>query len=193
MNLRDGKPAVDWEPLRGGQLNNLRKSCIAPDKLEIKRDAQVMLIKNISKDLVNGSRGVVVGFYNKDGGVTYHNGDDEKLVGEEHLLPVVRFTNSVEIVISEAEWKLTGPGDIILASRKQVPLVLSWAISIHKSQGQTLERVRVDLNKVFENGQAYVALSRATSAQSLQVIGFRKDKVMCHEKVKKFYQSLTIV
>ncbi|CAG8484400.1 7491_t:CDS:1 [Funneliformis mosseae] len=184
--------SVDWEPLRFGQLQTLCKSCLAPEKLELKRNAQVMLIKNLSKELVNGSRGVVVGFYNQADGTSYYNGEDEGMA-DVKLLPIVRFTHLCEMVIQEAEWKLTSPGDVVLASRKQIPLVLSWAISIHKSQGQTLDRVKVDLSKVFEKGQAYVALSRATSAKSLQVTGFRREKVMYHERVKMFYQSLTTI
>ncbi|GBB85025.1 hypothetical protein RclHR1_01160019 [Rhizophagus clarus] len=185
----------DWEPLRGGQLHNLIKNCLAPERLELKRDSQVMLIKNLSRDLVNGSRGVVVGFHDKEDGSSYYNGDDEGLerLNGKKLSPIVRFTNSLEMVMEEAEWTITSPGDVVLASRKQIPLVLAWAISIHKSQGQTLERVKVDLGRVFEKGQAYVALSRATSVRSLQVSGFRKDKVMCHEKVKRFYNSLTTI
>lgn len=58
----------------------------------------------------------------------------------------------------------------------QVPLILAWALSIHKSQGQTLQRVKVNLDGVFEKGQAYVAVSRATGLEGLQVINFRADR-----------------
>ena len=59
----------------------------------------------------------------------------------------------------------------------QVPLVLAWAMSIHKSQGQTIEHVKIDLRSVFEKGQSYVALSRAASLEGLQVLGFDPKKV----------------
>jgi ATP-dependent DNA helicase PIF1 len=66
-------------------------------------------------------------------------------------------------------------------------------MSIHKSQGQTLERVKVDLGQSFEDGMAYVALSRATSLHSLQIINFNPSKVTASPKVAKFYQSLQTV
>lgn len=80
-----------------------------------------------------------------------------------------------------------------VSSRSQVPLMLAWAISIHKSQGQTLERVKVDLGKVFEKGQAYVALSRATSLETLQILNFNPSKVMAHPVVTGFYRTLQTV
>jgi ATP-dependent DNA helicase PIF1 len=107
------------------------------------------------------------------------------------MLPVVRFTNGMEKVIQEREWTIeTSLYRIVRARRTQIPLVLSWAITIHKSQGQTIERLKVNLNRVFEKGQAYVALSRARSLNYLQVSGFTKNKLFANEKVNKFYQDL---
>ncbi|CAG8497454.1 9443_t:CDS:2 [Ambispora gerdemannii] len=173
------------------QLATLKKSCLAYDHLELKRNAQVMLIKNLNKDLVNGSRGIVIGFHDAQTNSHYFNGEEEKLPPGTAVYPIVRFTNKIEQVIDKAIWTLEGVGGIELARRRQVPLVLAWAISIHKSQGQTLDRVKVDLGRVFEKGQAYVALSRATSVNSLQVLNFRKDLVMAHKKVAEYYASLT--
>lgn len=87
-------------------------------------------------------------------------------------------------------WKIELPNGEIQAQRSQVPLILAWALSIHKAQGQTLPRVKVDLGRVFEKGQAYVALSRATSQAGLQVSGFDPRKVMVHPKVIDFYANL---
>ena len=90
----------------------------------------------------------------------------------------------------------------------QIPLVLAWAMSIHKSQGQTIQRVKVDLGRVFEKGkflwtnhssidrsmcfigQSYVALSRAASMDGLQVLRFNPTKVMAHPKVIEFSKTL---
>ncbi|KKA19930.1 DNA repair and recombination protein pif1, mitochondrial [Rasamsonia emersonii CBS 393.64] len=88
-------------------------------------------------------------------------------------------------------WKIELPNGEVQAQRQQVPLILAWALSIHKAQGQTLQRVKVDLGRVFEKGQAYVALSRATSQAGLQVFGFDPKKVMVHPKVIEFYRNLT--
>lgn len=90
-------------------------------------------------------------------------------------------------------WKIELPNGEVQAQRQQVPLILAWALSIHKAQGQTLQRVKVDLGRVFEKGQAYVALSRATSQDGLQVTRFEPRKVMVHPKVVDFYNNLVSI
>lgn len=108
--------------------------------------------------------------------------------------PLVRFVfpdgTSRQLLCQPESWKFELPNGEIQACRSQVPLILAWALSIHKAQGQTLERVKVDLGKIFEKGQAYVALSRATCQEGLQVTNFNPKKVMAHEKVRAFYDSL---
>ena len=108
--------------------------------------------------------------------------------------PLVRFAladgSSRDLLCQKESWKIELPNGEVQASRHQIPLILAWALSIHKAQGQTLERVKVDLGKIFEKGQAYVALSRATCQEGLQIIRFDPKKVMAHEKVRSFYDSL---
>ncbi|KAH9443918.1 hypothetical protein Pst134EB_033135 [Puccinia striiformis f. sp. tritici] len=89
-------------------------------------------------------------------------------------------------VVKRAEFKVENMEGEIQSRRSQLPLILAWAMSIHKSQGQTLQRVKVDLGKVFKKGQIYVALSRATSLDGLQVLRFDPKKVMAHPEVIKW-------
>jgi len=201
---------------------NLLANFIAPERLELKKGAQVMLIKNIDSQLVNGSLGIVQSFMDEGTFFTYKadeptflmaqgdGADQEETaaardkiqaarlkangVGTTRLWPMVRFNladgTSRDVLCTPDEWKTEAQNGEILAKRSQVPLILAWALSIHKAQGQTLSRVKVDLGKVFEKGQAYVALSRATSKQGLQVLRFDERKVMVHQKVLQFYSKL---
>ncbi|KKY19378.1 putative mitochondrial dna helicase [Phaeomoniella chlamydospora] len=112
--------------------------------------------------------------------------------------PLVRFSlpdgTFRTMLCTPEDWKVEGNiRDEIVAHRRQVPLILAWALSIHKAQGQTLERVKVNLGRVFEKGQAYVALSRATSQAGLQVLNFNANKVMVHQKVISFYDNLVSI
>lgn len=111
-------------------------------------------------------------------------------------LPLVRFllpdgVNTRDVLVERETWQIEDENTKeIIASRNQVPLMLAWALSIHKSQGQTLPKAKVDLSRSFENGQAYVALSRAVSRDGLQVLNFSKEKVTTNAKVKEFYKNL---
>lgn len=113
------------------------------------------------------------------------------------LYPLVRYaipngTFRIQLAHPE-EWKVEDIDGRVIAKRTQVPLILAWALSIHKAQGQTLPYVKVDLSRAFETGQSYVALSRAISLEGLQVLGFSRERVMVDDKVVEFYQNLKSV
>jgi ATP-dependent DNA helicase PIF1 len=136
--------------------------------------AQVMLITNLNQTegLVNGSRGIVVGF------------DTTEL----HY-PIVKFRSGAAIPIALASWESDFlPG----VNRSQVPLILAYAMTIHKSQGATIDSALIDIgHNTFESGQAYVALSRVRSLESLYIWDLEKTAFITHAKVKRFYQDLS--
>ena len=132
----------------------LRRAILAAPILELKKGAHVMSIKN-SPDgkYVNGSLGEVVDFKYGD--------------------PVVKFNNGNTVRIKTSEWNLAD-GEIVLASIEQVPLKLAWAITVHKSQGMTLDGAEIDLSRAFVEGMGYVALSRVKNLHSLYLKGLNK-------------------
>ncbi|XP_075391883.1 ATP-dependent DNA helicase PIF1 isoform X2 [Tenrec ecaudatus] len=162
--------ATDSDP---EQARTLDAQCPASRLLQLKLGAQVMLLKNlaVSRGLVNGARGVVVGFEEGKG------------------LPQVRFLCGVTEVIRADRWTVQVTGGQLI-SRQQLPLQLAWAISIHKSQGMSLDCVEISLGRVFASGQAYVALSRARSLQGLRVLDFNPTVVCCDPQVLRFYAAL---
>ena len=109
-------------------------------------------------------------------------------------LPLVRFTTpdgqKRTVLVHPETWSVEDEHEKPLVTRMQLPLILAWALSIHKSQGQTLPKVCVNLKRVFEKGQAYVALSRAVSRNGLQVLHFNARKVEAHDRVLQFYAQL---
>uniref|UniRef100_A0A8C8GJA7 ATP-dependent DNA helicase PIF1 n=1 Tax=Oncorhynchus tshawytscha TaxID=74940 RepID=A0A8C8GJA7_ONCTS len=142
--------------------------------LQLKVGAQVMLTKNldVQRGLVNGARGVVVDFQPGKLG-----------------LPRVRFLCGTTEALKPERWMFKAGGGLYL-SRQQLPLKLAWAISIHKSQGMTLDCVEISLARVFERGQAYVALSRAKCLEGLRVMDFDPHVVRADPDVLHFYSKL---
>jgi ATP-dependent DNA helicase PIF1 len=144
---------------------------------EIALDAQVMLIVNLdmSFGLVNGSRGVVVGF-----------------TAGKNKFPIVEFLNGEKRVMTPHRWLVE---DYSTKEKKiyrtQVPLRLAYALTIHKSQGASLDSALIDIgSNTFEYGQAYVALSRVRSLDSLYIHAFESRAVKAHPRVRDFYTSM---
>jgi len=178
-------------------LEMFDKSCKAPSALELKDGCRVMLLKNLnfSKGLINGACGTVLELkkskdkerINSD----THDGQKEaeqsqKSGDEEYIL--VQFDNGVEEIISKQTFEAYRDGEVVV-SREQYPLRLAYGITIHKSQGMTLDKLIVDCNRIFECGQVYVALSRIKSIDGLYLKSFDPKKVWANEEVVNFYQS----
>lgn len=132
----------------------LSKSVLTDVVLELRLNTKVMFIKNnYDKGYMNGTLGEVVDF-SEDG------------------FPMVKISGGYVIEAIPEDWSIQDETGKTLASFKQVPLRLAWAITVHKSQGMTLDAAEVDLSKTFERGQGYVALSRLKNLESLFLTGF---------------------
>lgn len=137
-------------------VENLQRSVLAPEVLRLKEGALVMAVKNsMDRKYANGSIGVVVDF---DPATEY---------------PIVQFRNGKEVTMQPDTWELRD-GDKKRASITQIPLRLAWAITVHKSQGMTLDAARIDLRKAFVEGMGYVALSRVRSLDTLYLAGINQ-------------------
>jgi len=156
-------------------IGMLQKNCTAMAELQLKVGAQVVLIKNLDVELglCNGSRGVVDSFTS----------------AEEGKMPVVLFANGHKMVIGPGEWEIKVDGEV-KARRTQVPLLLAWALTIHKCQGMTLDRVVLSMGSLFEDAQAYVALSRCRSLEGLKLLDFDASLIRANKKAIRFYRRL---
>jgi ATP-dependent DNA helicase PIF1 len=131
--------------------------------------AQVMCVINIEDNIVNGSQGIIIKFDNSG-------------------LPVVLFKNGITRTMDYHVWRSESLPDIGIS---QIPLILAWALTIHKSQGVSLDMAEIDVgNGIFECGQTYVALSRVRSLDGLYLKSFNKRKIMTSSKVKQFYDLI---
>lgn len=198
-------------------------ACMFFETLDLKVGSQVMLVRNkFSEGVVNGTKGVVVGFEGVDCGqaektpsnqnntkAEYHTvthqivhpfygGKLESSAGGEQHYPIVKFLPdpsnpncTITIPVHEAEVELKeGKTNEVLFSMYQIPLIHSWAISIHKSQGQTYNFMKTDLRNTFEFGQCYVAISRVTSRAGLQLINWHRSFVKVNHLVNTFNGGL---
>jgi ATP-dependent DNA helicase PIF1 len=155
------------------------KNCQAPTRLELKVGAQVILLRNIdlALELVNGSVGVVEKVYTDCVEVRFSSG----------TYAVEPFT--WEVKQNEYDELNGAMKKVILATRRQIPLKLAWALTIHKSQGSTLDRAEIDVSEAFAPGQAYVALSRVRNLGSLKIRGFSPNNIKTNQRCIDFYQA----
>lgn len=147
-----------------GLVAALKRGCLSPETLSLKTGARVMFTKNNPDgSFVNGTVGEVRYFT-----------DDS--------MPVVRTFRGRRVSVEPMEWTITD-GVRVLARISQLPLRLAWAITIHKSQGMTLDAAVMDLSQTFEYGQGYVALSRVRTLSGLHLLGWNERSLQVHPEV----------
>ncbi|KAK8802104.1 hypothetical protein WA158_006499 [Blastocystis sp. Blastoise] len=211
-------------------VNLLKKGCSAPETLDLKIGAQVMLLKNldVERGLVNGMRGVVTRFIDISESAAISSSEDEDPANSEArdnqsqmnqslspsknstpagnrlfvvnigqknsvtYMPIVKFAlpaGETEVAIESNAWEIEGGRDKPLAQREQIPIKLAWAMSIHKSQGMSIDLLEIDLNGVFEKGMTYVAMSRGVDINRMRVRGFDRKNIHVDTTVERFYQE----
>lgn len=153
-------------------VESLKKWCLAPETLVLKRWARVMFVKNNFE-------------------VGYANGSIGHVVGKSEWLPVIELLDGTRIVADYMDWSIEENGKI-KASITQIPLRLAWAITVHKSQGMTLESAVMDLSDAFVPGQGYVALSRVKSLAWLTLRGINDTALMIDPRVIAYDQYLQV-
>ena len=161
------------------ELEYLSNNLICERTMKLKVGAHVMCVANMQHEkgergleICNGSQGIIMRYCQVTG------------------CPVVKYNSGIEMVMTRHLWsseKIQGIGVL------QVPLILAWALTIHKSQGSTLDAAEIDVGSgIFECGQTYVALSRVKSLEGLFLSSFDVTKIRINKKVKDYYEALTL-
>jgi len=167
---RDAKMYQMQTSGQAAKIETLVKSVLAPETLELKIGAEVMFVaNNFASGYVNGTRGRVLDFV-----------DD---------LPLVALPNGRELKVERHSWKLEEDGKT-RAEVAQLPLRLAWAITVHKSQGMSLDAAEIDLSRSFTPGMGYVALSRVRSMDGVYLNGINQTALLMHPAIHMFDQDL---
>ena len=144
----------------------LKRGCLSPEVLRLKIGARVMFTKNnFERGFVNGTLGEVTQF-------------------SESGMPIVTTSRGRAIPVEPMEWSMVD-GARTLARVIQLPLKLAWAMTVHKSQGVTLDSAVIDLTQAFEYGQGYVAISRVRSLAGLFLLGYNERALQVHPEILK--------
>ena len=150
-----------------GLVATLKRGCLSPETLSLRKGARVMCTKNdVAGKYVNGTIGIVKGFVTDSG------------------FPVVETKDGRTIVVDPVEWAVSDGGKV-LAKIVQVPLRLAWAITVHKSQGMSLDAAHMDLSSAFEYGQGYVAISRVRTLAGLSLGGINARALEVHPEIRE--------
>ena len=150
-----------------GMVLALKRGCLSPEILTLKVGARVMFTKNdiSNHSYVNGTLGVVEGFVKESG------------------YPIVKTHRGSTLVVEPQEWRIDDNGKT-LARINQLPLRLAWAMTVHKSQGMSLDAAHMDLSQAFEYGQGYVALSRVRTLEGLSLAGLNQRALEVHPEIQ---------
>lgn len=185
------------------EIENLKKNVLCDLELKLKVGAQVMHIVNrtLNRDdekayLCNGAQGVVIGFKTiprvADGFdqvlKKLGKSDDGEAGYATEKVPIVRWQNGITCLVHYHEWMSEEVNGLGI---RQIPLILAWAVSIHKCQGMTMSIAEIDIgSKVFECAQSYVALSRVQTLEGLYLKSFDSRKIRADPRALEFYRSL---
>ncbi|HRH55929.1 MAG TPA: AAA family ATPase [Candidatus Paceibacterota bacterium] len=162
MDAAGGKPLIEA----------LKRGCLSPESLVLKEGAVVMATKNNPvAGYANGTLGTVIGFERGSGN------------------PIIETRDGREIPIAPVDWAVEEGGKV-RAKITQIPLRLAWAITVHKSQGQSLDAAAMDLSRAFEYGQGYVALSRVRTLAGVHLLGWSENALMVHPRVAALDREL---
>ncbi|MDB5264829.1 MAG: ATPase [Parcubacteria group bacterium] len=162
-----GKPYPFLMESAGGNVlvEALKRGCLSPERLTLKEGAIVMCTKNNpAAGYANGTLGIVTGF---ESGTNY---------------PIIETRDGRDITMAPMAWAVEENGKV-RAKISQVPLRLAWAITIHKSQGMSMDAAAMDLSRAFEYGQGYVALSRVRTLDGLHLLGWSEQALAIHPAV----------
>ncbi len=168
------QPIHTYDAIDKGQspwVSQLDTHCIAQSQVKLALGAQVMLLKNDQENsrLVN---------------------EFTEPIDNEKPLPVVKFASGDTKLIGYSKWSVEDKSGKELASRNQIPLKLAYSITIHKSQGLSIDKLEIKIDDSFSYGQSYVALSRATNFEGLCVIDYDIRNFRINPKVKQFYSNI---
>lgn len=164
LNLREQSYHMQTDGKKN-QIELLKSSCLAPEYLDLKIGAKVIFVRNDkNKEYQNGTLGEVVDF---DGA----------------NMPIVKTFDGRKINVGLESWQYVNDDGKVLAQISQIPLRYAWAITIHKSQGMTLDAAEIDLAKAFGTGMGYVALSRVRKFENINLIGIGHDALKISKSV----------